>query len=203
MRGWISGLVLFLISIQALSQKNDYWLRVHDKNDEYGYVDKNGISKIPLGKYSICYTDTFRNYGIVLFPQKGFFAIDRKQKKLFEVFPFDNGPDHPHDGLFRIVDNGLIGFVDTRGKIVIKPRFRFAFPFSDGLAAYCEGCVRRNDGEHVYWLEGKWGFIDKTGMIIIAPAYESISQRFEGDKARVKLKGEEFWIDKQGNKIKP
>ena len=49
---------------------------------------------IPLGKYAICFTDTFRTYAIVLKSHKGFVAIDRQENILYEVFPFDNGPDY-------------------------------------------------------------------------------------------------------------
>ncbi|HLZ16428.1 MAG TPA: WG repeat-containing protein [Cyclobacteriaceae bacterium] len=198
----IPGFVIALISVQAFGQRDDYWLLVHDKSDEYGYVDKNGVKKIPLGKYSVCYTDTFRNYAIVAYPQKGLVAINKKGEKLFEVYSFDNRPDKIREGLFRIVNKGLIGFANSGGKVVIKPRFKFAFPFSDGLAGYCEDCVKQNDGIHSYWAGGKWGFIDKNGDVIIRPSYESIIRTFIESKAKVKLNGEEFWIDKQGNGVK-
>ena len=41
-------------------------------------------------------------------------CIDHCGKFLFYVFPYDNGPDYPSDGLIRIVDEkGLIGYEDT------------------------------------------------------------------------------------------
>ena len=36
--------------------------------------------------------------------------MDSKKKVLYEIFPYDNGPDYPSEGLFRIVQNGKIGY---------------------------------------------------------------------------------------------
>jgi len=71
--------------------------------DESGYKNQNGDIVIPSGKYIGCFTDTFRTYAIVVKPNSGFVAIDWQEKILYEVFPFDNGPDEPSDGLFRIL----------------------------------------------------------------------------------------------------
>lgn len=55
--------------------------------------------------------------------------------------------------LFRIEKDGLYGFIDNNGKVVIKPQFDLALNFSENLA------YARKDS--VY------GFIDKNGSFII------------------------------------
>ena len=60
--------------------------------------------------------------------------------------------------LFRIVQNDRVGYIDDKGKIVIKPIFLNGEDFSEGLAA-----VRQN---------GFYGFINEEGVFIIPPQYD-------------------------------
>jgi hypothetical protein len=111
-------------------------------NDGYGYKNLYGDIIIPAGKYSFCFTDTFRTYAIVSLPPKGFVAIDRKENILYNVFPFDNGPDYVEDGFFRIVKDGKIGYADAEtGKIVIQAQFACAWPFEKGLMEFHSWCT--------------------------------------------------------------
>lgn len=160
--------VLLASSLTSLGQEvkpNDYLTRFTDTlKDECGYKNQAGDTVIPLGKYAICFTDTFRTYAIVLKPNAGFVAIDRNEKTLYEVFPFDNGPDMPSEGLFRIVENAKIGFADSAtGRVVIAPQFECAWPFEHGVAKVSMECTEQSDGEHKTWLSNSWYYIDKTG----------------------------------------
>ena len=131
-------LLLFsgLTSCGQTIKNNDYWISFTDTTkDEHGYKNQNGDIVIPLGRYSFCFTDTFRTFAIVAKPKFGFVAIDRQENILYKVFPYDNGPDYPSDGLFRIMENNKIGYADSKtGKIVIGPKFDCAFPFENGVA---------------------------------------------------------------------
>lgn len=132
--------------------------------DAYGYRESSGQIRIPLGKYSICYTDTFRTFAIVLKPSAGLVAINRAEKVLYQVYAFDNGPDYPANGLFRIVKNGKIGYADARtGKVVIAPVLSCAFPFENGRARVSKHCSSKPDGEHQSWLSNEWFYIDERG----------------------------------------
>jgi len=144
---------------------NDYLVKVCDTASENcGYANPEGVIVIPPGKYSMCFTDTFRTFAIVTIPKRGFVAIDRKENILFDVFPFDNGPDYPSDGLFRIIANNKIGYADPfTGKIVIAPQFECAWPFENGLARVSIKCTTQSDGEHSTWLSDNWYYIDKKG----------------------------------------
>ena len=53
---------------------------------------------------------------------------------------------------------------------------------------------------------GKYGFINKTGEVVIPIIYDfniyTLAIGFmNGMTTKVKLNGEEFWIDKNGNRI--
>lgn len=85
----------------------------------------------------------------------------------YEVYQYDNGDDYFSEGLQRIVDkDGKIGFRDSIGKIVIRPRYAFAFPFNEGYAkvtdtGHSEAVDKR--GEYHQWISDSWYYIDKAG----------------------------------------
>ena len=166
-------LLLFsgLTSCGPAIKNNDYLVSFTDTiKDECGFKNKNGDIVIPLGKYSRCFTDTFKTYAIVVKLHSGFLAIDRQENVLYEVFPFDNGPEEPSDGLFRILENNKIGFADSvTGKVVIKPQFDCAWPFENGVAEVSIDCKTQTDGEHSIWVSDHWFYIDKTGKKVEKP----------------------------------
>ena len=149
---------------QTATDKDVLILFADTVKDEYGYKNLEGDTIIPLGKYSLCFTDTFKTYAIVAIPHKGFSAIDRQENILYNVFPFDNGPDYFSDGLFRILMDGKIGYADSAtGKIIIKPQFDCAQPFENGVAKVSTDCTTKSDREHSTWLRVTWFYIDRTG----------------------------------------
>lgn len=143
----------------------DFLLLVEDTAvGGYGYRNLAGDMIIPVGKYAYCFTDTFANYALVTKDGSGFVVIDRQEKILYEVFSYDNGPDYPSDGLFRIVQNGKIGFADAKTyAIVIQPQFACAFPFENGITRVSNDCATKTLGEHSEWQSDNWMTIDKTG----------------------------------------
>jgi len=144
--------------------KGTYLLLINDSiTNQYGYRDQTGKLVIPFGKYPMAFTDTFRTNAIVLKPGEGFVAIGRKEKVLYHIYPFDNGPDYPVEGLYRIIENGKIGYADLNGHIVIAPQFTCAYPFDNGKAKVSTHCTSHQDGEHSYWESNEWYFIDKKG----------------------------------------
>jgi hypothetical protein len=160
-------------SFGQMSKSNDYLLSFVDTTrDEYGFKDRNGDTVIQLGKYNFCFTDTFRTYAIVADKNFGFVGIDRQQRVLYRVFPFDNGPDYASDGLFRIIENNKIGYAsEMTGEIIIKPQFDCAFPFKNGIAKVGINCsTYAADGEHHTWTTDKWIYINKKGRKVNLPS---------------------------------
>ena len=130
-----------------------------------GYVNLAGDTIIGIGKYQYCYTDTIWNYGIVLDGGK-LIGIDLEASELFEVYSFDNGPDPIQEGMFRIIENGLVGYANAEGEIVIQPKFACAQPFLDGVAKVSYDCQLIEQEEHTMMQSNNWLEIDKMGEII-------------------------------------
>lgn len=84
-----------------------------------------------------------------------------------------------------IQQNGKWGYIDSTGKIVIKPQFVWAEEFSEGLASF-----QNEDGMH--------GYIDESGTVVIEPKYDSVTDFSEG-LAAVSLDFGWGYIDKTGN----
>jgi hypothetical protein len=85
---------------------------------------------------------------------------------------------------FRI--DGKWGFVNENRKIVIKPVFDDAFPFSEGLAA-----VKIND---------KWGYINEDGKMVINPQFDE-TYGFSDGLAEAWVDGQYGWVDYFGRYI--
>ena len=168
-------LILFLIAFTACtdaiqtptnSSSDEPWILVEDENTGLAsYQTKDGKITIPADTYAKCLTDTFQNYAIVMTKNDyKWVVINRSQKIQYEVFSFDNGPDYPSDGLFRILKNSKIGYASaTDYSIVISPQFDCAFPFENGKAKVSKNCKTIKDGEHQTWESDDWKFVDKKG----------------------------------------
>ena len=100
------------------------------------YLIERGDTIVPYGKYRYCQTDTIKKIGFVYEnkPKDArIICINDAGKELFYVFKYDNGPDYIQEGLFRIMnEDGLVGFADSLGNVIIEPQFKFAYPFKGG-----------------------------------------------------------------------
>jgi hypothetical protein len=73
------------------------------------------------------------------------------------------------DTLYRFEKDGLWGFRDIYGDVVIEPQYGFASEFSEGLAII-RGIPDNKD---------LWGFIDLTGALVISlPSIIGVTQGF-------------------------
>ncbi len=92
------------------------------------------------------------------------------------------------DGLANVtLFNGKKGFVDINGKISFYySSFYSVSDFSDGLASIEENC--------------KYGFIDKTGKIVIKPKFDWVDD-FKNGLALVEIDDKFFFIDKAGKTL--
>jgi hypothetical protein len=100
------------------------------------------------------------------------------------AFLFSCG-QHKNDQLFQIIENNKIGYINSTGKVVIKPIFLSAGEFFEGLANARIG--------------GTYGYIDETGDFVIQPQFDYATPFSEG-LAIVYLNGQPFFIDKKGKK---
>lgn len=75
-------------------------------------------------------------------------------------------------GIAAVVDNDGWAYIDTLGNVILRP-----FIFDNGPDYFHQGLARYVD-------DGKMGFFDETGKIII-PAYYSFANPFYEDRAAV------------------
>ncbi|MCD6116147.1 WG repeat-containing protein [bacterium] len=157
--------------VSCNSIRDDYLTKIYSGQYDAvgvptGYINSKGDTIIPIGKYYYCYSDTIRNFGIVMEKGGRIIGIDKTDNELFDIFKYDNGPDYVSDGLFRIMKNGKIGYADMNGKIIIKPQFDCAYPFKNGLAKVSKKCITEKKGEYSIWKSNDWFYINKKGRAI-------------------------------------
>lgn len=130
------------------------------------YTDKSGKVIITAGTFDHCYSSTFHQFAYVYSKEKygnKLVAINRKLQVIFDAYMYDNGPDYPSEGLFRIMKNGKIGYANLDGEQVIDAQYSCAFPFENGKAKVALECKSIPDGEYTSVESDKWFFIDKSG----------------------------------------
>ena len=105
---------------------------------------------------------------------------------------------------------GLNGFIDRMGTVVIPPAWPLVSRFREGLAAVCVGGRKQSsphsDG-HEILLDLKYGYIDRTGKLMIPGGYDLANRYFEG-RAVVsnqphECRARQGYIDADGNAITP
>lgn len=84
-------------------------------------------------------------------------------------------------------DPPLIGYIDTAGKVVIKPQFTRANKFSEGLA----GVVPAN--------QRLYGVIDISGNMLVAPKFHAIGAFSGGLAPAADIHGTYGFIDRRGD----
>lgn len=144
----------------------DFLVKVENEDYEVGFINENGKTIIPFGKYQTSFSDTITTLGFVMDKNGKCIGIDKNDNKLFQVYWFDNGPDYVEDGLFRIVENDKIGYANMNGEIIIQPQFKCANPFENGQAKVAMNCTLEKDGEYTFAKSENWYFIDKEGNTV-------------------------------------
>ena len=126
-------------------------------------------------------------------------------------------------------NNGLYGYKDEKGKIVIPARYVTATYFYDGIDKawvylnskfalinkkgklvtafkysyvnfFSEGMAVVAVNTKFMEEGGGYGFVDKNGKEVIPLIYDHVEE-FKDGKARVKKAGKEFYIDKTGKPV--
>jgi hypothetical protein len=92
--------------------------------------------------------------------------------KFLPVIFYDNGADSYREGLTRSLLKGKIAYYDINFALVIAPDYDWAWPFHEGRALVCKGCVLTpvEDG-HKALEGGMWGFINKEGKEVVPVKY--------------------------------
>jgi hypothetical protein len=144
---------------------------------------------------------------------------------LILISPFVRAQASDSGALLPIIQNGKMGFISTRGEIVIQPQFDTSkylgvpelTEFSEGMAAvksagaigYIDTAGRFviaaqfkearkfSEGLAAVKIDDRWGYIDQRGSIIVAPRFKYARDFSEG-LAQVEFGGKLGYIDKTG-----
>ncbi len=186
-------LTLFMTTAGLSQKRSNYLLVQYDTSGKqpYGYVITNPkgdtVTRLDTAKYYVCFSDTIEYFAIVgIKNKKGWWAIDKNENILFEVYNTSSGeptPDVLREKMIRIVgENELIGFANEKGKVVIKPQFEAVSSFYKGKALIgkkCRQVLWCCEGEHSdkhYITECKQtGYINKKGQILYI-GYQTFEQ---------------------------
>lgn len=93
------------------------------------------------------------------------------------------------EGLACVVHSdtpAYLGYIDHKGKYMIAPRLHYS-PEINGLHSFSEGLAPfyiKTKSDTIPIEEVLWGYIDKSGTVIIEPQFSS-AQLFKNDKAYV------------------
>ncbi len=147
-------------------------LAIVTKDKKLGFIDTRGNLVIPTTWFEARHMSG----GVVAVRDKNKWGLLNKDGSTVVEPAWEIPP--------QVLDEGLLGFqvdyeddrmgaIDSRGKIVVAPRYDHIWPFGHGLAK-----VNR---------EGKAGFINRSGEEIIPLQYDYVSPFSEGGMAIVKL----------------
>jgi len=90
----------------------------------------------------------------------------------FAIISFSSCTEHDKP-LYRIQENGLFGFIDSIGNVIIKPQYKYVGHFnSEGYATvitnYCYKVIEKNDDlktDTTIYI--KYGFIDRNNNLVV------------------------------------
>lgn len=157
------------------------------KDYKYGYIDKKGNVIVPfIYDYAIEFNNGVGRVAVMKSFNKALYAyVNTSGKKIVPV-EYEELPEFKEGYLW--INNQ---FYDTLGNI-IPFEAEFVHPFSNGLARF-----RKKVGN-----DELYGFVDKTGKIVIPPQFD-IANDFSEDIAAVWNKKNEKWgfINKSGKLI--
>src|ERR1700733_396100 len=126
------------------------------------------------------------------------------------------------EGLSAVKIRGQYGYIDTKGKFAINPQLAASYSFAEGLGAFQSsggkwGCLNREgqvvvaatfdearnfrEGLAAVRIGRSFGFIDKSGKLLIAPRFEDVGgipNGFSEGTAAVSIGQKWGYIDRSG-----
>lgn len=147
--------------------------------DEWYFIDKDGerINGSSYEEIILALDGSWTEADVVLAKLSGQYHIFSEDGERIGDFGCTDIDVVTDDGAIAFCMDGLWGFVDTDGKIIIDPTFLSARSFSNGLAAVF-------DGTH-------WGFINYDGTVVID--YQFLDVDYFTEEGTCMVKTEDGW----------
>lgn len=137
-------------------------------NSLYGYIDKTGHETIPL---TFREATSFKNGYALIKTLKGEYEIIDKTGNVKTIFPYKSMGNFNDNYLtFSNDTNGLMGYVDINGNIIIPPKYTSAYPVVDD---YIIASLSTN-------YIGKYGVVSVTNSHIYPYVYNDIQYLTSG-----------------------
>jgi len=157
-------------------------------NGKWGYMDTSGVIVIrPQFREASWFSEELA--AVTTWYEWVF--ID-KTGKISVVPDTTYGYAHPgyfSDGLCSFWNGEVVGYMDKKGSIVIKPQYTHAMSFSEGIAAV--GTLHKD------W---QWHFIDRNGNMVFKQEFE-FAYPFSEGLAAVELEGKIGYINREGKLV--
>jgi WG containing repeat len=205
-------------------------------SDKEGYIDKtgkvviepqfdvaepfhNGLARVGFGTVKGRLLSLVADVGV----ECEYKFIDRTGKVVPEPSPLHYATGEPGE-LIPFRKDGLAGYLNAKGEVVIEPQFQFAAAFSEDLALACKDKLLGFINKRGEWAipprfeyagdfseglagvslgEAGWGFIDRTGKVVIEAKFVWVYQGFRHGLAEITLDGKSTYINKQGEHVGP
>jgi hypothetical protein len=158
-----------------------------DKLHHIAYVDQKGRPVVDVSKINSLYRKegSYQPKGNDGYFDDEWTLVARKNS--FGVGKPNDGEEDFHEGVLATGIGGGVGYIDSKGKVVIPPMFNRADKFSDGRALAMK--------------DGKFGYLDHMGAFVIAPKFKD-AKFFSNGLAAVTMDGEHWgYIDTSGKMV--
>ena len=152
------------------------------KTKKFGFINTKGKVIIPF-KYDEAYSFGRDKKGQDGFPQLALVNIGNTEAHRFKLFT-----------------QGKWGLIDKKGRVVLPIKYGYIFAVHEGMACIFDGEFIIDQKQSVD-VQGKFGFINDTGIVVINPIYDHVDPAFVNGVLNVTKDGEDFQINKKGEKI--
>ena len=190
--GYINKQGEFVIQPQfggAFPFKEGMALIKNGAKEKYGYIDKSGRIVVPvqfhnafdfsegLAMVTVEMDEEKRINKLGFIDKSGNFVVKPIFDDIFIIEGLRDGllyditsSEGFSEGMAAVKVNGLWGFIDRSGQIVIRPQFVDAGMFREGLAPVAVQGPRKR----------AYGFIDRSGRFVIQPQYDGAREFNKG-----------------------
>ena len=143
----------------------DAWLQRFEENGKYGLKRKNGEILLPA-EYDEVNHSGYAGRGWHIRKGDKWGAVNERVEW---IFPIDyDDIKLRFEGGHYLKKNNKVGFCDSEGNMTVD----FLYDELENYSSSCEGFKAK--------VDGKWGYIDKHGKVVIPIEYEQISLGSKG-----------------------